>query len=159
MKRFFLSCFIFLICFYLFSNGVGYSKVRGITGMIYPVKNNNLDMVKEEINIDIYLCSPDHPGLFYVEFNCVYNFKNTGSDQLFLMGFPLDYSYDKYRAEIDNDSIYHCIDPQITDFQLKIDDKKTDFKLYTHGFNPELSAVNYDEAYGFDLYLKKMILK
>ncbi len=156
MKKVLCALIVLNIACVLYSNTATYTL--GSWGMLAPFKSYDLEMVSEKIDIDVYRgyinFDPDDKSLsfdyFYYEYKCNYTFKNTGTNESFWLGFPVEYGAfggpGNYRKPIHPFSISECM--------ISMDGSPVDFKKYIHGTNPELKEIDYDAVYGFRTRIK-----
>ncbi len=130
-----------------YANTGAYTHGKG--GVLVPIKSKDLSMVSEKITIDVYECNYPHYFL-YCEYKCEYYFKNTGNEQTFQLGFPIEYGYIWGGA-----GPRIPINPFFEDFRVRVDKEIVSQRKYLHGLNPELADVLYDEVFGFTVPFKK----
>lgn len=131
------------VSFYLSSNDGSYT--HGAGGVLIPIKNNNISMVEEEINISIEKLSNYS---YIVNFHCKFLFKNkTDNDQKVTMGFPVKYGI--------NWSINEpSLGPKsVINFKTIIGNEELETKKYYQGFSTDFDYMNdYLEVYVY-LYI------
>ncbi|MBN2834281.1 MAG: hypothetical protein JXR48_04870 [Candidatus Delongbacteria bacterium] len=153
---------LFIIPEYIYSNDASFIK-NLYTGNFYPISNNNISMLNEEINIkveyDFTNSSPGH-NQFILTYNCNYSFKNNSPEkQMISMGFPVHYNGQYATSERDeahrslqgNDTKEELFStfPGMISFESMIDEKKVSYSRELFEPNPEHPDLDYDEVYVF----------
>ena len=138
---------LFAIALLLFLKWPVYANdgVLGVTpDGVYPITQSDIMMVSEEINID---CTTG-------KVTCRFDFKNYGSDQTVLMGFPA-----RLNENLEYSSFTEEEDVTIRNFTAREGEKKLPVTLAETIPNPPLKEVNgmeeYSKWYTFSVNFKK----
>jgi hypothetical protein len=137
MKWISISIIMFLICLSCYSNWGSFTE-SGSGGLIFPIKNDSIIMLNEEIIINISMINTFR---YELSFECNFTFKNmTNNTQTVLMGFPhLPNIWDG--PTMDGEKI---VDDAIKNIIVKVDGIITEVKTYSNSsFSKELDIPDY----------------
>jgi hypothetical protein len=141
--------------FSVFGNDSAFVR-NSITGSFYPIKNENISMVEEEINVVVgydYEESYAYNLRLRVDYDCTYVFKNnSGTKQDITMGFPVLLPGLSGRSYLDTDYEYFSVDEsESLEFSALVDGEVFDFSKETYETNPDFPDLRYSEVYIFEV--------